>query len=180
MSSSPETAAWLDWDGPAYFQSQFEPRHAEVAHQLIERGAAYRCYLTPEELKARREKAQAERRPFRLESEWRDATDAGPEGVPSVIRLKAPREDETTDARALRGGFAHERRAGPRDRPRARCGRTRRDRWRPQPQRHPPRGGRSRHQGGRLRLPLLRGKRDVSVVLRPRRDRSGLHLDDVA
>ena len=85
----------LDWDGPAYFQSQFEPRHAEVAHQLIERGAAYRCYLTPEELKARREKAQAERRPFRLESEWRDATDAGPEGVPSVIRLKAPREDET-------------------------------------------------------------------------------------
>ena len=85
----------LDWDGPAYFQSQFEPRHAEVAHQLIERGAAYRCYLTPEELKARREKAQAERRPFRLESEWRDRTEAGPEGVPSVIRLKAPREGET-------------------------------------------------------------------------------------
>jgi len=85
----------LDWDGEAYFQSQFEPRHAEVAHQLIERGAAYRCYLTPEELKARRDKAQAERRPFRLESEWRDCTDAGPEGVPSVIRLKAPREGET-------------------------------------------------------------------------------------
>ena len=85
----------LDWDGPAYFQSQFEPRHAEVAHQLIERGAAYRCYLTPEELTARREAAQAERRPFRLESEWRDRTAAGPEGVPSVIRLKAPREGET-------------------------------------------------------------------------------------
>ena len=85
----------LDWDGEAYFQSQFEPRHAEVAHQLIERGAAYRCYLTPKELKARRDKAQAERRPFRLESEWRDCTDAGPEGVPSVIRLKAPREGET-------------------------------------------------------------------------------------
>src|SRR4051812_14111451 len=43
----------LDWlgiggDEPPYFQSQFEDRHAEVAHQLIERGAAYRCYLTPE------------------------------------------------------------------------------------------------------------------------------------
>src|SRR6476660_8933758 len=88
---------WLgiEGDGEPYFQSQFEKRHAEVAHQLIERGAAYRCYLTPEELKARRDKAQAERRPFRLESEWRDCTDAGPEGVPSVIRLKAPREGET-------------------------------------------------------------------------------------
>ncbi|MEO7492329.1 MAG: glutamate--tRNA ligase [Sphingomicrobium sp.] len=85
----------LDWDGPAYFQSQFEPRHAEVAHQLIERGAAYRCFLTPEELKARRDKAQAERRPFRLQSEWRDRSEAGPDGVPSVIRLKAPREGET-------------------------------------------------------------------------------------
>jgi glutamyl-tRNA synthetase len=85
----------LDWDGDAYFQSQFEPRHAEVAHQLIERGAAYRCYLTPDELKARREKAQAERRPFRLDSEWRDRSEPGPGGVPSVIRLKAPRDGET-------------------------------------------------------------------------------------
>jgi glutamyl-tRNA synthetase len=85
----------LDWDGQVHFQSEFEPRHAEVAHQLIERGAAYRCYLTSEELKARREKAQAERRPFRLTSEWRDRTDPGPEGAPFVIRLKAPREGET-------------------------------------------------------------------------------------
>ena len=85
----------LDWDEQVHFQSEFETRHAEVAHQLIERGAAYRCYLTPEELKARREKAQAERRPFRLESEWRNCTDAGPEGAPSVVRLKAPREGET-------------------------------------------------------------------------------------
>ena len=85
----------LDWDEQVHFQSEFEKRHAEVAHELIERGAAYRCYLTSDELKARREKAQAERRPFRLESEWRDCTDPGPEGTPSVIRLKAPREGET-------------------------------------------------------------------------------------
>ena len=85
----------LDWDEQVHFQSEFEQRHAEVAHQLIERGAAYRCYLTPEELKARREKAQTERRPFRLESEWRDCTDAGPEGASFVVRLKAPREGET-------------------------------------------------------------------------------------
>ncbi|WP_309660781.1 glutamate--tRNA ligase [Sphingomonas sp.] len=96
----------LDWDGPAHFQSEFEPRHAEVAHQLIERGAAYRCYLTPEELKARRDKAQAERRPFRLVSEWRDRSEAGPEGVPSVIRLKAPREGETVIEDLVQGRVA--------------------------------------------------------------------------
>jgi glutamyl-tRNA synthetase len=90
--------SWLGigGDGEPYFQSQFEKRHAEVAHELIERGAAYRCYLTPEELAARREKAQAERRPFRIDSEWRDCT-SGPdqEGKPYVVRIKAPKEGET-------------------------------------------------------------------------------------
>jgi glutamyl/glutaminyl-tRNA synthetase len=34
--------SWLDiaGDGEPYFQSQFEARHAEVAHELIARGAA--------------------------------------------------------------------------------------------------------------------------------------------
>jgi len=98
---------WLgvDWDEQAHFQSEFEPRHAEVAHQLIERGAAYRCYLTPEELKERRDKAQAERRPFRLESEWRDRDD-GPAGAPYVVRLKAPREGETVIEDLVQGRVA--------------------------------------------------------------------------
>src|SRR5438067_2904581 len=67
----------LDWlglggDEPPYFQTQFETRHAEVAHELLERGAAYRCFLTQAELEERRALAQAERRPFRIESEWRE------------------------------------------------------------------------------------------------------------
>ena len=84
----------LEGDGDPHFQSQYEARHAEVALQLIAAGHAYRCFLTPEELAARREAAQAERRPFRLSSEWRDRSD-GPEGTPSAVRLKAPREGET-------------------------------------------------------------------------------------
>ncbi len=87
---------WLgiEGDGEPYFQSQFEARHAEVAHELIARGAAYRCFLSPDELATRREAAQAERRPFRLTSEWRDRAD-GPEGEPFVVRIKSPREGET-------------------------------------------------------------------------------------
>ena len=84
----------LDWDGHEYYQSQFWARHAEVAHRMLERGHAYRCYMTPEELAAQRETARSERRPFRIESPWRDRADE-PERKPFVIRLKAPREGET-------------------------------------------------------------------------------------
>ena len=84
----------LDWDGHEYYQSQFWARHAEIAHRLVERGAAYRCYMTQEELAAERDKARAERRPFRINSPWRDVTEEQGD-KPFVIRLKAPREGET-------------------------------------------------------------------------------------
>ena len=90
--------SWLGLAGdePAVMQFARSPRHAEVAAALLASGNAYRCYLTSEELTARREAAQAERRPFRLDSEWRDADPASaPEGTPFVVRIKAPREGET-------------------------------------------------------------------------------------
>jgi len=95
----------LDWDGHEYYQSQFWARHAEVAHKLLERGHAYRCYMTQEELAAQREKAQAERRPFRIQSPWRD--DSSDQGdTPFVIRLKAPREGETVIEDKVQGRVA--------------------------------------------------------------------------
>jgi glutamyl-tRNA synthetase len=83
----------LDWDGHEYYQSQFWARHAEVAQELLARGAAYRCYMTAEELSRQREKAQAERRPYRVDSPWRDRAKESNE--PFVVRLKAPRDGET-------------------------------------------------------------------------------------
>lgn len=84
----------LDWDGHEYYQSQFWARHAEIAHRLVDRGSAYRCYMTQEELAEQREAAQRERRPFRINSPWRDSTEEQGE-KPFVIRLKAPRDGET-------------------------------------------------------------------------------------
>ena len=91
----------LEWlglagDEPAVFQFARSDRHAEVAHALLAAGNAYRCYLTQEELAARREAAQAERRPFRIDSEWRNADAASwPEGQAYVVRIKSPRDGET-------------------------------------------------------------------------------------
>ena len=84
----------LDWDGHEYYQSQFWARLAEIAHRMLDRGQAYRCYMTQEELASQREVAQRERRPFRIESPWRDVRESQGD-KPLVIRLKAPREGET-------------------------------------------------------------------------------------
>jgi glutamyl-tRNA synthetase len=86
----------LDGDEPATFQFARSQRHAEVAQALLDSGHAYRCYLTSDELAERRARAQAERRPFRIDSEWRDCdAAAAPAGTPFVVRIKAPREGET-------------------------------------------------------------------------------------
>jgi glutamyl-tRNA synthetase len=94
----------LDWDGHEYYQSQFWARHAEVAHELLASDHAYRCWMSQEELAAQRERAQAERRPFRIDSPWRDSESEG-QG-PFVVRLKAPREGETVIDDCVQGRVA--------------------------------------------------------------------------
>ncbi len=84
----------LDWDGDTVFQFERAARHAEVANELIAKGGAYRCYMTTEELAAARAEAEAARKPFRVNSPWRDRTDAP--DAPFVVRLRAPRDGEVT------------------------------------------------------------------------------------
>ena len=93
-----DSMTWLglDWDGDAVFQFARAERHAEVANTLLANGGAYRCYMTQEELAAARTAAQAEKRPFRLNSPWRDADPASAPDLPFVIRLRAPREGSVT------------------------------------------------------------------------------------
>ncbi len=87
----------LDWDGEEIYQFLRASRHAEVARQLVDSGHAYRCWLTQDELAAMRAAAQAERRPFRIISPWRDAVPAThPTEAAPVIRLKAPRDGKLT------------------------------------------------------------------------------------
>ena len=95
----------LEGDDPPVFQFERSAHHAEVAAALIDAGHAYRCYLTPEELTVRREQAQAERKPFRIASEWRDRSDA-PDGMPFVVRIKAPNEGETVIEDLVQGRVA--------------------------------------------------------------------------
>jgi glutamyl-tRNA synthetase len=86
----------LDWDGDAISQFERAPRHAEIAHAMIARGTAYRCYSSIEEVDAFRAQAKAEGRPPLFRSPWRDADPAtAPANGPYVVRLRAPRDGET-------------------------------------------------------------------------------------
>lgn len=94
----------LDWDGEIVSQFSMRERHAEVAHQLLREGKAYKCYCTPEELDEMREKARAEGLPTFYDRRWRDRdpSEAPPDAEP-VIRIKAPLEGETTLSDQVQG-----------------------------------------------------------------------------
>ncbi len=86
----------LDWDGEVVFQFARAERHAEIARQLLAEGKAYRCYASPEELDAMRERARAEGRSPVYDGRWRDRDPAeAPEGAPFAVRFKAPKQGET-------------------------------------------------------------------------------------
>jgi glutamyl-tRNA synthetase len=87
----------LDWDGDEVYQFARASRHAEVAFDLLERGHAYKCFATAEELAEMREQQRAAKLPMRYDGRWRnrDPKEA-PEGAPFVVRLKAETEGETT------------------------------------------------------------------------------------
>ena len=103
--STPEATAailqgmeWLGLDHDGEVISQFEgaARHAEVAHQLLAEGKAYKCFATQDEIAAFREQAKAEGQSTLYRSPWRDVDSADHPDAPFVIRIKAPQRGVTT------------------------------------------------------------------------------------
>jgi glutamyl-tRNA synthetase len=110
--STPEATAailrgltWLglDWDGEPVSQFERKDRHAEIAHQMLERGTAYKCFSTQEEIAAFRTEAEARGSYALFKSPWRDADPATFPNAPYVIRMKAPRVGETVIADEVQG-----------------------------------------------------------------------------
>ncbi|MCX7660217.1 MAG: glutamate--tRNA ligase [Caldimonas manganoxidans] len=91
-----ESMKWLGLDpdeGP-YFQMQRMDRYKAVIAQMLEQGLAYRCYMTPAELDALRERQMAAKQKPRYDGTWRPEPGKTlppvPEGVQPVIRFKNP------------------------------------------------------------------------------------------
>lgn len=101
--------------GP-YRQSERKPMYAQYAQRLVDEGNAYYAFDTPEELEAVREQAKLMKMPnwqynhitrtsmrnsLTLPSDEVEALLG--QGVPSVIRLKAPRNEEIKIDDVIRG-----------------------------------------------------------------------------
>jgi len=97
--------AWLglDHDGEAVSQVGRIDAHSAAVDRMIERGTAYRCYATKEQIDAARDKARAEKRPLGYDSPWRDEAPDLTSDLPFTVRLKAPREGETVIEDAVQG-----------------------------------------------------------------------------
>jgi glutamyl-tRNA synthetase len=94
----------LDHDGDVVFQFARATRHAEVAHELLANGHAYKCFATAEELEAMRAEQREKKLPMRYDGRWRDRDPAeAPAGAPYVIRLKAPQKGKVTISDLVQG-----------------------------------------------------------------------------
>jgi len=93
----------LDWDGEVVSQFDRKDRHAEVAHEMLAKGSAYKCFSSQEEIEAFRETARAEGRSTMFHSPWRGADPATFPDMPFVVRMKAPRDGETLIADEVQG-----------------------------------------------------------------------------
>ena len=86
----------LNWDDEPVYQYARADQHRVIAQALLASGHAYRCYCSPAELEAMREKARAEGKPPIYDGRWRDRDPKdAPDGVKPSIRFKAPRTGET-------------------------------------------------------------------------------------
>ena len=108
----------LDWDegpdvgGPhaPYFQSQRQDTYRAQAHALVQKGLAYYCYCTPEEIQRKRADAESrgetwtyDRACLRRPAE--EMARLAAENVPRAIRFRVP-EGQTTFTDLVRGSIS--------------------------------------------------------------------------
>jgi len=86
----------LDWDGEPVSQAANADRHAQVAHQMLAEGSAYKCFSTQDDIEAFREQARATKSSTLFRSPWRDVAPEDHPDAPFVVRVKAPRDGSTT------------------------------------------------------------------------------------
>jgi glutamyl-tRNA synthetase len=98
-----ESLEWLglNWDEGPIYQSQRLDRYREMALNLERLGHAYPCFCTPEELQAKRAKAEAERRAWKYDGACRalapaDQARLRAEGRPAAVRFRVPDSGQTS------------------------------------------------------------------------------------
>ncbi len=97
----------LNHDEGPFYQMKRMDRYREVIAQMLAEGTAYRCYCSPEEVEAMRERQRAAGEKPRYDGTWRP--DAGkilppvPEGMRPVVRFRNPLDGDVSWEDAVKG-----------------------------------------------------------------------------
>ena len=94
--------AGLDWDEGPRRQSDRLDLYRQKAMELLERGNAYWCACTPEELDARRKEAQAKGESVKYDGRCRERGLTDPT-EPAALRFRSPQEGKTVVEDLIKG-----------------------------------------------------------------------------
>jgi glutamyl-tRNA synthetase len=103
----------LEWDEGPFYQTERYSLYKEKIRQLLAEGKAYPCVCTPEELDAKRQLAQKEKRKPAYDGTCRPADGVIsdlPTGKPYTIRFRSPREGTTVVEDAVKGNVVFDNR----------------------------------------------------------------------
>ncbi|MBV5260852.1 glutamate--tRNA ligase [Synechococcus moorigangaii CMS01] len=105
--------AWLGltWDEGPFFQTQRLDQYKTAIQNLLDKGLAYRCYCTPEELEAMREQQKANNQAPRYDNRHRNLSDTEraafeAQGRKPVIRFKIDDDQQILWKDLIRGNMA--------------------------------------------------------------------------
>ena len=97
----------MDWlglhhDKGPYYQTERFDRYNQIIEELLEKGLAYKCFMSVAELDAIRDEQEKNGEKPRYPGTWRNRTDH-PEGQPFVVRFKNPLEGDVVINDHIRG-----------------------------------------------------------------------------
>ena len=77
-------------DGDEYIQSNKIEDHIKIANILLEKGFAYKCYCSTEEIEEQKLRAKQKKIPYIYDRKWRDKPETeAPKDINPVIRFKS-------------------------------------------------------------------------------------------
>ncbi len=86
----------IEHDGEEYIQSQKIEDHIKIANELLQKGNAYKCYCSAQEIEEQKKRARQKKLPYIYNRKWRDADEKdAPKDIKPVIRFKSKIEGNT-------------------------------------------------------------------------------------
>ena len=93
-----ESLKWIgiNYDGQEYIQSTKINEHVKVANQLLEKGLAYKCYCSEEEIIEQKNNGKKKKLPYMYNRKWRNPKNLEiPKNIKPVLRFKSSLEGQT-------------------------------------------------------------------------------------